>query len=387
MSGLDSARAAIESLVDAVEVHRGNTNNVLQGMQAQIDDLTGKWAGTVVGGRSSPLRDQRLELIARFGREGGQGDFAQFAKASGVKAAMTIGSDPDGGFTVIPEMAPGVQVIPPNQSAMRGLATVVQVNSASYEVVLDPSIVSSGWVAETQSRPATDASDLVKRSYPVMEVYAMPAVSQSLIDDSAVDLGAYIVGAINTAFALKEGDAFINGDGVGKPRGLLTYSLDTADDSTRDFAKVQVVTTGSTTPSATQIADAVIELSMKLATPYRQNASWLMSRDTARIIRQLKDSTAGLLLWSNDGRLVTGEPDRLLGFPVYLDESMPAASANNLPVAFGDFRQGYLIADRIGIRIQRDPFTSRPYILFYAVKRVGAGILDSRAIKVLKYAS
>lgn len=240
-----------------------------------------------------------------------------------------------------------------------------------------------GWGAA----PTTDTSKLVKVSIPVAEIYAAPAMTQSLADDSFIDLGAWLTESVNIAFASKEGTAFVSGDGVLKPRGFLTYDLDNADDFTRTWGKLQYVATGATSPSAVQLADAIVALSVKLRAPYRASATWLMNRDTMRIVRQLKDTSFGLLLWSTDGRIVDGIPDRLLGFPVAVCEDMPSAGASALPIEFGDFQQGYQIVDRLGVRILRDPFTARPFIIMYCTKRVGGDVTDGNAIKLLRYST
>jgi HK97 family phage major capsid protein len=386
----DEIIAAIDGLTDAVDAHRGQTNKAIQGMQAQVDDLGAKWLGTVVGGSAKPSAQHAAayELLGRFARLAGQSDLAQFSRMAGnVKNTMFVGSDPDGGWLDLPTVDPNIRRIQQNVSPLRGLANIVTINSGEYQVLLDPSMVASGWVGEQQSRPTTDASKLVKIIIPACEVYAAPAATQSVLDDSFIDLGAWLTGSVEIAFAAKEGTAFVSGDGVLKPRGFLTYGLDSADDFTRDFTKLQYIPTGSTTPTATQLADAILSMSCKLRAPYRANAVWLMNRATMTTVRQLKDTSFGLLLWSTDGRIVDGIPDRLLGFPVAICEDMPSTGANALPIAFGDFRQGYTIVDRIGIRVLRDPYTSRPYVIFYCTRRVGGAVTDTSSIKILKYSN
>ena len=221
----------------------------------------------------------------------------------------------------------------------------------------------------------------------------MPAATQSLLDDSFIDIGAWLAGAVTDDFAQQEGLAFIQGDGNMKPSGIIGgYPSSSADDydtqgnRVRPWGTLQYVPAGSATPSDDQLVSALVSMTQKLGIKYRANASWSFSREFGNTIRGLKDST-GRLLFSDNGQLVSGLPETLLGFPIFWDDSYssPSAGANATVAAFGDFKRGYLIVDRMGTRVLRDPYTSKPDVLFYCTKRVGGGVQNFEALKLLKY--
>jgi HK97 family phage major capsid protein len=309
----------------------------------------------------------------------------EVAQRFGVQAAATTQSNPDGGYTVLPQIEQTIRDVARDYSPMRRLAKVQPITKGSYQIIVDPSLMEAQWVGETSARPETAGKKVQAITIPAEEIYANPHASQTLIDDSFVDIGLWFETAAANAFAITEGKAFASGDGKLKPRGFLTYPTDTADDFVREWGKLQYIAAGSATPSSAQLADALIALSMKLRVPYRPNAVWQMNRDTARVVRQLKDQN-GLLLWSNDGRFVEGVQNLLLGFPVDLNEDMPGIGANAFPIALGDWR-GYTIVDRRGVNVLRDPFTNKPLVGFYTTKRVGGAVVDYNSIKLLKIAA
>jgi HK97 family phage major capsid protein len=315
-------------------------------------------------------------------------DGREVAEKLGIKAAMTTQSDPDGGYLAVPEVDATILRIARDQSPLRQLATVrTLTNSGSFEMLTDPSLVTSNWVGETEARPETQGPKLAKLRIPLGELYACPFATSTRLDDSAFDIAGWLGESVAISFAIKEGNAFVSGDGIkDKPRGFLTYATDATADFVRDYGKLQYIAAGSATPSSSQLADALLAMSMVLRSIYRPNARWLMSRDTARVIRQLKDSN-GLLLWASDGRFVEGVQNLLLGFPVEYCEDLPAIAANAYPVALADWKAGYTIVDRPGIKVLRDPFTSKPYVAFYTTKRVGGSVKDFNAIKLLKIAA
>ncbi|MCB1457230.1 MAG: phage major capsid protein, partial [Nitratireductor sp.] len=211
--------------------------------------------------------------------------------------------------------------------------------------------------------------------------YAMPAATQSLLEDSAIDLDAWIAGEVEIAFAEQESAAFINGDGVNKPRGFLDYPV--TDEAIWSWGNLGYMPTGiSGGFQATDASDTLIETIYALKAGYRQNANWVMNRKTQAEIRKLKDAD-GNYLWQPPA--AAGERAMLMGFPLVEAEDMPDIAANSLSIAFGDFSRGYLVVDRTGVRVLRDPYSAKPYVLFYTTKRVGGGVQDFDAIKLIRF--
>jgi HK97 family phage major capsid protein len=222
-----------------------------------------------------------------------------------------------------------------------------------------------------------------------MELYAMPAASQGLLDDAFVDLGDWLASEVELEFANQEGIAFISGDGDKRPSGILgAYTI--VADSAYAWGKIGYIATGAsgafkvddTPPKG---ADCLVDLYYAPKSAYRKNAVWLANRKTLGAIRKLKDGQGNYLL--NAVLRQEGFVEEILGRPAVEMPDMPDIAANSYSVAFGDFRRGYLIVDRIGIRVLRDPFTSKPYVLFYTTKRVGGGVQNFEAIKLLKFAA
>jgi HK97 family phage major capsid protein len=240
-----------------------------------------------------------------------------------------------------------------------------------------------GWVGETASRPQTDTPVLDQLSFPAMELYAMPAATATLLEDSAVNLDQWLASEVDQAFAVQEGTAFVTGDGSNKPKGFLSYT--TIANTSWVWGDIGYVATGAAGAfPASNPSDVLVDLIYALKAGYRQNAVFVMNRKTQAAIRKFKDSQ-GNYLWQppaqSDGHAT------LMTFPIIEAEDMPDIAANSPSVAFGDFRRRYLVVDRQGVTVLRDPFTAKPYVLFYTTKRVGGGVQDFDAIKLLKFAA
>ncbi len=266
-------------------------------------------------------------------------------------------------------------------SPIRAIAGVRQVSGAVYKRPISVTGPATGWVGETAARPQTASQQLDELSYPTMELYAMPAATSAFLEDAAVDVGQWIAEEIDTAFAAQETTAFVSGNGVNKPTGFLTGAK--VAEADWEWGKLGYVASGVDGGlPAVNGPDVLIDLVHSLKAGYRQNASWVMNRGTQGTIRKLKDAD-GNYIWhpanAPDGRA------SLLGFPLVEAEDMPDIAADSFSIAFGDFRRGYLIVDRRGVSILRDPFSAKPYVLFYTTKRVGGGIADYAAIKLLKF--
>ena len=217
------------------------------------------------------------------------------------------------------------------------------------------------------------------------ELYANPAATQAMLDDAQFDVEAWLADEIASQFAKAEGTAFVNGDGIDKPKGFLTYTAVATGDATRTFGQLQYVPVGAASDfPATNPQDKLLDLVHALRAPYRQGAVWVMNSATLAKIRKFKTSD-GAFVWTPG--LVTGQPDTLLGYPVVESEDMPDIAANSMPIAFGNFRAGYLIAERSETNILRDPYSNKPYVNFYATKRIGGAVSNSEAIKLLRIAA
>ncbi len=378
----DPARL-VAQINDAFASFRQRNDARLEGIEAAVNQMHANVAGLRVGGAGdaepSARGNQAVRNLGRFARTGKVEDLTAGFE---VNASMSSDSGPDGGYLAPTELSTTIERVQKNDSVMRRLARVIQSSGATFKQPMSLGGVESGWVGERESRPETDGDTLAMLEYPAFEVYANPAVTQNLLNDAAFDLGAHLSTEIAEAFTAKEGAAFITGSGVNQPRGILSYTTAATADASRTFGVLQHVVTGEAADLiAEDPGDPLINLVYSLKAKYRQNATWLMNSTVAAKVRKFKadDDT---YLWQPS--LQAGQPDRLLGYPVEIDEDMSDVGANAYPIAFGDFRRGYLIVDRIGMTLLRDPYTNRPYVHFYATKRVGGGLLDSNAIKLLK---
>ncbi len=296
--------------------------------------------------------------------------------------AMSTAVAADGGYLVDPQTADRIQSLLLSTSSLRSVANVVQVEATSFDVIVDRSEVGSGWATETAATTETATPIIERISIKLHELAAMPKASQRLLDDSAFDVEGWLAEKIATRFIRAEAAAFINGDGVDKPRGILLPTK--VAEASWTWGNIGYVPTGAASDfAATDPADCIVNLVYALGADYRANGTFLMNSKTVGAVRKMKDAD-GRFLWS-DG-LAAGEPSRLMGYPVLVSEDMPDVAANAYPIAFGDFRAGYTIAERPDLRILRDPFSAKPNVLFYANKRVGGDITDYAAIKLLKVA-
>ena len=267
---------------------------------------------------------------------------------------------------------------------MRSIASIMTVTADAIEGMLDLGEPAAGWVAEVEARSETASPQVGLWRIPVHELFAEPRVSQKLLDDANFDIEAWLAQKLAEKFARAESAAFVSGSGVGMPRGFTTYPTAATGDASRPWGTLQHVATGVNGDfAASDPADDLIELTYALKAGYRMGATWVMARATAAEVRKLKDETSGQYLWQPG--LAAGSPASLLGYPVVEAEDMPALDDGSLSIAFGNFREGYAIADRLGIRLLRDPYTAKPQVKFYTTKRVGGDVLDFDAVKLLKF--
>ncbi|MBO9512107.1 phage major capsid protein [Erythrobacter sp. A6_0] len=287
----------------------------------------------------------------------------------------------DGGYAVPRQIDAAIARALTEISPIRGIAQVVQTGSAGYRKLVTTGGTASGWVSETAARPGTATPDFHEIAPPTGELYANPAASQAMLDDVGFDLQAWLASEIAMEFARAEGAAFVNGSGLNQPEGFLTAPATIAADDARAFGALQYIGSGDAAGLGAAPDLTLIDLVHTLKAGHRQGASFVMNSATLAEVRKFKTAD-GAFLWQPG--LVEGQPDRLLGYPVVEAEDMPDIAAGTYPIAFGNFRHGYLIAERSATQILRDPFTNKPFVHFYATKRVGGQVLDGNAIKLLK---
>jgi HK97 family phage major capsid protein len=379
----------------------GIVTKSLEDLQKTVDERLAKVEG---GEELKKALDRIADLEKKGNRPGGPGnadeqaDIERKALASllrtgldaEIKAAASD-SDPAGGYFVLPTIDLTVRTLMTDLSPLRGICEVVSISTDKYERFYSKSARGAQWVAERDARPQdTSRPELIKHSYPVSELYAAPAATRHLLDDAAIDVASWLINDATHDFAETEGEAFLEGDGVeGKPRGLLDYGTAVEKDFTRAWGKHQYIPAGhASAPTDANLVTACIAIVAKLRKPYKSNARWLMNSTTAARLMGIVDEN-GRRLWAPTGNLIEGVEHPLLGYPVEIDEGMPdiADGAGAHPIAFGDFRQGYVIVDRQGVRINRDELTVKGRVIFDVYRRVGGGAGDFNAIKFIKIAA
>lgn len=312
------------------------------------------------------------------------GAFAGFVRSGAtieMKAFTGVSGDA-GGYAVPREVDAQIDAVLKGISPIRSIANVVKVGSAGYRKLVTTGGTPSGWAAENAARPETATPMFVEIVPPTGELYANPAASQAMLDDAAFDVEAWLAGEIAMEFAKAEGAAFVGGSGVGRPKGFLTQPTAATADGTRAFGTLQYLASGTAGDFSASPQERLIDLVQALRAPYRQGASFVMNASTLARIRKFKTSD-GAFVWAPS--LAAGQPATLLGYPVIEAEDMPDIAANALSIAFGNFKAGYLIAERAETVILRDPYSNKPFVNFYATKRVGGCVTNSEAIKLMKF--
>ncbi|MBW4330038.1 phage major capsid protein [Stakelama sp. CBK3Z-3] len=358
-------------------------NETIGNLTASVDAIQRQVDGGITQDRAMPLPvdAEYTRAFASYARRGDAVDVLKGANATGeratVQAAMSSGSATDGGYLAPVEWDRKLHQRQRLTSPMRRLATVQVTSVGEYTTVWNGDEWGTGWVGETAARPQTTTPTLAQVPFASGEIYANAAITQRLLDDSAVNIDQWLAESLEREFNRQENIAFLSGNGVSKPHGLLTYAPGAVNETRHPGGPLTVV-------EGDIDYDGLVDFLYSLDAPYRQNSSWLMSSLTAAVIAKLKDAD-GRPLWRE--ALIADQPPTLLGRPVEIDEGMPTPVAGNTAIAFGDFKAGYLINDRIGTRILRDPYTNKPFIMFYATKRVGAGVLDPFAIRLMRVAA
>lgn len=371
---------AIKGKVDGLLTEKmAQTNAAMTELQGQLDALNQKMvAASASRNADNPDRVEHRNVFNQWFRRGGSAESA-LADLE-VKAGLTSQSKPDGGYLVPTEMETQIDRVLGTQSAMRRLATVRQIGTSEYKKLVNVGGAGSGWVGEEESRTETNTPSLRELAFSIMEIYAEPYATQTMLDDSIVDIEAWLADEVQTEFAEEEGAAHISGSGVKRPRGILSYT--NVANASYAWGSVGFVVTGAAAAfHATTPGDAFIDTYYALKSGYREGASWITSDAVMPSIRKMKDGQ-GNYLWAPP-TAVEG-PATILGKPVETDDNMPALAANAFPVAFGNWKRAYLVLDRVGIRVLRNPYKSNGKVAFYTTKRTGGGVQNFEALKLMK---
>lgn len=379
----DAPQAEVAAAMEGfLREFNGFQAEVKSALQQQEDRMTMLNAKTMTYGRPALSASAEVEVphVKAFDAYIRTGDDDALRGLSLEGKAMSTAVAADGGYLVDPRTSDTIRSMLVSTSSLRAIANVVQVDGPTFDVLIDRSEVGSGWATEAGAQAETATPAVERISIKLHELSAMPKASQRLLDDSAFDVEGWLAGKIATRFIRAESAAFVNGDGVDKPKGILLPAK--VANAAWSWGSLGYIPTGAAADFATTNAsDCIVNLVYALGADYRANASFVMNSKTAGAVRKMKDAD-GRFMWGDS--LQAGEPARLMGYPVLICEDMPDVAANGFPIAFGDFRAGYTIAERPDLRVLRDPFSAKPHVLFYASKRVGGEVTDFAAIKLLR---
>lgn len=369
--------AAQKAIIDA-------TQKELASQKTLIETLEAKSKRPLVGNDGKPVDEQAEEHRKAFGGYVKKG--VEYSRDIEQKA-LGIQSGPDGGFAVPKVIDTMIDALAVNISPVRSVAQVVQVSTPDYHRLIDIRGTTSGWVGETQARPATNTPQLVDISPPMGDLYAMPAASQMSLDDILFNAEQWLADSVATEFARAEGAAHINGTGINQPRGFATYPTAATADATRAFGTIERVNTGVSADfkaltSTVNPVDDLYSVVSKMKAMYRPGCSWMMPKATMFKIMAFKDYQGRYVFTPTTA---PGVADMILGYPIVEAEDIPVIAASSLSLWFANWKRAYLIVDRVGTRVIRDPFTSKPNVLFYTTRRSGGSLLNSEAIKALQF--
>ena len=342
MERYDGKVKNLESIVNAIEIALGRS------------EIRG--GGSSHDGAFSAAAQEHKEKFLAWARKGSDPDGL---RALEVQANLSTLSDPAGGYLVPIEIEKNIERLALAAVAMRRLARI-RTSKGEYKKPLSKGGATGGWVAEKAARPETDTPELTLFSPPMNEIYAMPSVTQKLLDMSDFDIEGWILEEINDVFVTTEGTGFITGNGVGRVKGIIDAAL-MVPNANWVYGKTGYIAGGHA--SLLNNADKLVDLQHALKPVYRQNGTWLMNDATFAIIRKFKDGD-GNYLWRPG--LLENAPNTLLGKPVEIDDNVPDVGAGAYPIAFGDYRRAYTIVDHLsGTRLLRDPYTTKGFVNFY----------------------
>ena len=379
-AGLQELTTAMTEIVNDFSAFAGEVKERLEKQDKRMTQMDRKSLMTARPALSAEAGGEAPHQKA-FGAYLRSGDDDALRGLELEEKALSTAVAADGGYLVDPQTSEMIKSSLSSTASIRSIATVVNVDATSYDVLVDHADVGAGWATEIDPAVESDTPAIDRITIPLHELSALPKASQRLLDDSAFDIEGWLAGRIASKFARSEAAAFVTGDGTDKPRGIMDYPA--VAESGWSWGNIGYVPTGADGDFVTgQPADALIDLVYSVDAQYRANGTFVMNSKTAARVRKLKDND-GRFLWSDS--LAAGQPARLLGYPVVIAEDMPDVASDSFAVAFGDFAAGYTIAERPDLRVLRDPFSAKPHVLFYATKRVGGGVSDFKAIKLLKF--
>jgi HK97 family phage major capsid protein len=366
----EQLRGIDKRFADVVSAEKVDRINAAVGdLQAALDEANQRIAALASGGAGgAPGRPRDAEYSKAFLAHMRRGD---------VQASLNKGTASEGGYLTPVEWDRTITDRLVKVSPMRAICRVQSISTSGFSKLFNNRGTASGWVGETDARPATATSTFGTLTYATGEIYANPAATQQLLDDAEVDVEAWLADEVQTEFAYQEGLAFVSGNGTNKPKGVLTFITGGANAATHPWGAILTVNSGA---AAAVTSDGIVNLIYALPSEYTAAARFVMNRDTQNKVRLLKDGQ-GNYLWQPSYQ--AGQPATLNQYPITEMAGMPDVAAGAKPMLFGDFVMGYLIVDRIGVRVLRDPFTNKPYINFYTTKRVGGGLLNPDTLKAL----
>jgi HK97 family phage major capsid protein len=358
-------------------------NADLSAQQKAIEDLIKKTAIRAGAEDKKTGRTEHQKAFDAYVRKGDAAGVEAIVAASPELKALSVGSNPDGGYLAPVELDREIMRIAEIVSAMRSVAQVITIGGQAYKKLINRGGAASGWVSETETRAETATPTISQMDFPAMEVYTRPYATQQALDDSFINVEQWLAEEVSIEFTAQEGAAFVSGNGTNRPRGINSYPV--VANASYAWGSVGFVASGAAGAFSTaNAADRLIDLMAALRQGYRPGARWMMNRLVDAEIRKLKDGN-GQYLWAPG--IAAGAPVSLLGYPVTIDDNMPDIAANSLSILFGDFRRAYLIVDRMGIRTLRDPFSNKPFVEFYTTKRVGGGIQNFEAVKAMRFSA
>lgn len=378
----DAFKEKNDKRLEAVEQEKGKLAGeveILNGKLSELDELKSaleeelKQVKRPTGGSQSKAASEHKTAFIGFMRKGKDDGLRELERK-----ALQVGVDEDGGYAVPEELDRTILNLLKDEVVMRQEATTITVGGANYKKLVNLGGTASGWVGETDARPETDASKLGQIEPFMGEIYGNPQATQTMLDDAFFNVEDWINSELAIEFAEQEEIAFTSGNGTKKPKGFLAYASTLDPDKTRAFGTLQHILSGA---AAGVTADAIIKLVYTLRKVHRNGAKFMMNNNSLFAIRILKDSE-GNYLWRPG--LELGQPSSMAGYGVAENEQMPDIAADAKAIAFGNFKRGYTIVDRIGTRILRDPYTKKPFVGFYTTKRTGGMLVDSQAIKLLQ---
>lgn len=304
--------------------------------------------------------------------------FKAHMRKGDISAAMQKGTAEDGGYLAPVEWDRTITGKLKQVSPIRANARVITITAAGFKKNFTDRAVGSGWVGETASRPATSTPQIGQLDFPLGEIYANPGISQQLLDDAAIDLEAWLGDEVDTEFSRQEGIAFLSGNGVNKPHGVLTYVEGAANAARHPWGAIGVVKSGDATKLT---PDGFLDLFYSIPSEFRAGAKLFTNRQSQGAMRKLKDGQ-GNYLWQPS--YAVGQPATLAGESIVEIPDMPAIAADAIAALYGNMEATYLVVDRVGIRVLRDPFTNKPFVHFYTTKRVGGGVYNPEPMRALK---